>query len=87
MIALIALMFFSMYRLNPNAPKTRELTQLEFFKALDDGKVVEPVVRFLDRDEGETFLTGEIETTNWTTRAIPSGRPIASRSSPARTRG
>ena len=62
MIALIALMFFSMYRLNPNVPKTRELTQLEFFKAIDDGKVVEPIVRFLDRDEGETYLTGEIET-------------------------
>ena len=62
MIALIALMFFSMYRLNPNAPKTRELTQTEFFKALDDGKIVEPVVRSLDHDEGETFLTGEIET-------------------------
>ena len=62
MIALIALMFFSMYRLNPNMPKTRELTQLEFFKAIDDGKVVEPIVRFLDRDEGETYLTGEIET-------------------------
>ena len=62
MIALIALMFFSMYRLNPNMPKTRELTQLEFFKAIDDGKVVEPIVRFLDRDEDETYLTGEIET-------------------------
>ena len=62
MIALIALMFFSMYRLNPNMPKTRELTQLELFKAIDDGKVGEPIVRFLDRDEGETYLTGEIET-------------------------
>ncbi|MGN0833541.1 MAG: ATP-dependent zinc metalloprotease FtsH [Kiritimatiellia bacterium] len=62
MIALVALVFFSMYRLNPNAPKTREMTQVEFFRALDDGKIVEPVVRSLDHDEGETFLTGEIET-------------------------
>ena len=62
MIALIAIMFFSLYRMNPNAPKTRELTQLEFFKAVDDGKIVEPVIRSLDRDEGETYLTGEIET-------------------------
>lgn len=37
MIALIALMFFSMYRLNPNVPKTRELTQLEFFPSLPVG--------------------------------------------------
>ena len=62
MIALIAVVFFSMYRLNPNVRQPRELTQLEFFKALDDGKIVEPVVRFLDRDEGETYLTGEVET-------------------------
>ena len=62
MIALIAIMFFSMYRLNPNAPKTRERSQIEFFKAADNGKVVEPIVRFLDRDEGETYLTGEVET-------------------------
>ena len=33
MIALIALMFFSMYRLNPNVQRPRELTQVEFFKA------------------------------------------------------
>ena len=62
MIALVALAFFAMYRMNPNPQKMRELSQIEFFKALDDGKIVEPVVRYVDRDEGETFLTGEIET-------------------------
>ena len=62
MIALIAVMFFSMYRLNPNPQKVRELTQIEFFKAVDGGKVVEPVVRWIDRDDGETYLEGEIET-------------------------
>ena len=62
MIALIAIMFFSMYRLNPNVQRPKELTQIEFFKKVDDGKVVEPVTRFLDRDEGETYLTGEVET-------------------------
>jgi hypothetical protein len=61
-IALVASMFFSMYKLNPNPVKTRELSQLEFYNAVDAGKIVEPVVRFLDRDEGETYLTGEIET-------------------------
>ena len=40
MIALIAIMFFSMYRLNPNLQRPRELTQIEFFKKVDDGKVV-----------------------------------------------
>ena len=62
MIALIAVMFFSMYRLNPNVQRPKELTQIEFFKKLDDGKVVEPITRYLDRDEGETYLTGEVET-------------------------
>ena len=62
MIAIIALMFFSMYRLNPNVQRPRELTQIEFFKMVDDGKIVEPITRYLDRDEGETYLTGEVET-------------------------
>ncbi len=60
-IALVAFVFFSMYKLNPNAPKTRELTLLEFYQAIDQGKLVEPVTRVFDRDEGETYLAGEIE--------------------------
>ena len=62
LIASISLLFFSMYRMNPNRPKVKELTQVEFYRALEQGKIVEPVVRHLNRDEGETFLTGEIET-------------------------
>lgn len=62
LIALIACAFFSMYRLNPNTPKPRELTLLEFYQALDQGKLVEPIERVLDHDSGETYLAGEIET-------------------------
>ena len=62
LIASIAFLFFSMYRMNPNQQKVRELSHLEFYKALEQGKITEPVIRHLDRDEGETFLTGEIET-------------------------
>ncbi|MBQ5795249.1 MAG: ATP-dependent zinc metalloprotease FtsH [Kiritimatiellae bacterium] len=62
LIATIAFLFFSMYRLNPNQPKMKELTQFEFYQALEQGKITEPVFRHLDRDEGETFLAGEIET-------------------------
>ena len=61
-IALVAAVMFSLYRANPNPSKTRELTSLEFYQAIDAGKIVEPVVRHLDREEGETYLTGEIET-------------------------
>ena len=62
LIALVAALFFSFYKSTPGEAGVRELTQLEFYKALDEGKIVEPVVRFLDRDEGETYLTGEMET-------------------------
>ena len=61
-IALVAFAFFSLYRFNTPVQKTLELTQLEFYKALDANKLVEPVTRVIDRDEGETFLTGEMET-------------------------
>ena len=61
MIALVAVAFFTMYRLNPNPPKTKELSQVEFFHKLESGKIVEPVTRVIDRDEGETFLLGEME--------------------------
>ena len=62
LIALVAALFFSFYKSTPGEAGVRELKQLEFYKALDEGKIVEPVVRFLDRDEGETYLTGEMET-------------------------
>ena len=61
-IALVVFTFFTLYRLNPNPPKARELTVLEFYQALESGKIAEPVVRYIDRDDGDTFLTGEIET-------------------------
>ncbi len=61
MIALVTVAFFSMYRMNPNPPQVREITLLEFYQAMEQGKLVEPVTRVVDRDEGETFLTGEKE--------------------------
>ena len=62
MIGLVGFVFYTLYKMNPNEEKVRELTQTEFFKALDDGRIVEPVTRFTDRDEGATCLQGEIET-------------------------
>ena len=60
-IALVAAVFFAMVRANPNPSKSRDLTQLEFYNALDEHKVAEPVIRHLDREAGETYLTGELE--------------------------
>ena len=70
-IALVAAVMFSLYRANPNPTKTRELTMLEFYQAIDAGKVVEPVARHLDREEGETYLTGEIETDELDSKGDP----------------
>ena len=61
LIALVASAFIAMYRMNPERRRTRELTQLEFYAAMDQGKLVEPVTRVVDRDDGETYLTGEVE--------------------------
>ena len=73
LIVLVAALFFSFYRAAPSEGAVRELTQIEFYKALDEGKIVEPVVRFLDRDEGETYLTGEMETD----QTDKDGKPLA----------
>ena len=73
LIATVVALFFAFYKTNPGEPAMRELTQTEFYKALDEGKIVEPVVRFLDRDEGATYLTGEMETDE----VDKDGKPLA----------
>ena len=61
-IALVTAAFLSMYRTNENAPAPRSLALVDFFKLVDEGKIVEPIVRVIDYDDGTTFLTGEAET-------------------------
>ena len=61
-IALIAVTFMTLYRFEPDAPRTRELSLLDFYKYVDEGKILDPVTRVLDRDSGETWLAGEMET-------------------------
>ena len=62
-IALVAATFFSIYRFDEvgktTAPKA--LSLLEFYEAMEQGKLVQPVVRVFDRDAGETYFTGERE--------------------------
>ena len=72
-IAVVVALFFTFYKTNPGEPAVHELTQTEFYKALEEGKIVEPVVRFLDRDEGVTYLTGEMETD----KVDKDGKPLA----------
>ena len=72
-IVLIAAAFLSMYRLNPNAPTVKEIALLDFYQAMEQGKLVEPVQRVFDRDEGSTYLTGEMETD----KVDDKGEPLA----------
>ena len=82
-IAVAVALFFTFYKTNPGESAVRELTQLEFYKALDEGKLVEPVVRFMDRDDGETYLTGEMETDE----VDKDGKPLADKNGdPVRVR-
>ena len=73
LIALIVGVFVSMYGLNPNAPKTKEITLLEFYEALDGGRLKEPVTRVLDRDAGETYFAGKMENKD---ALNPDGSPV-----------
>ena len=72
-IAVVVALFFAFYKTNPGELVVHELTQTEFYKVLDEGKIVEPVIRFLDRDDGATYLTGEMETD----KVDKDGKPLA----------
>ena len=62
-IALIVATFFSIYQFDGAGKATRpkDLTLVEFYQAMEQGKLVEPVTRVFDRDAVETYLTGERE--------------------------
>ena len=79
-IFLIAAVFLSMYRMNPNTSAEKEIALLDFYRAMDEGKLVEPVVRVFDRDEGSTYLSGEMETDKVDDKGTPlvdkDGNPV-----------
>ena len=58
--ALVALVALSLFRMRSTTAKPRELTAVEFGEALAAHRVVEPLKRVTDRDEGTTYLEGEI---------------------------
>ena len=62
LIALVVCALLSLYRASPQAAaKEQEATLLEFYEAMEQGRLVEPVTRVFDRDEGSTYLAGEME--------------------------
>ena len=56
---------------------------LEFYQAIDDGRLVEPVTRVVNRDEGRTYLEGEVETDEKDDKGEPrldkDGKPVRAR--------
>lgn len=61
-IALIVGILLSLYRATPGGSNdTADLTLVEFYEAMEKGRIVEPVTRVIDRDNGETFLSGNME--------------------------
>ena len=74
-IVLIAVSFYAMYKMNPEQRKTHDMTLLEFLTAMDQGKLVEPVTRVVDRDDGETYLSGEVELDELDSKGNPKRRP------------
>jgi len=74
-IVLVAAVFLSMYKAAPSIEATKEITLLEFYQAMEQGKLAEPVVRVFDRDEGETYFTGEIESDELDEKGAPKKRP------------
>ena len=82
-ILLIAFVFYTMYKMNLVDAQVKELTMLEFYEAVDGGRIVEPVTRVVNRDEGRTYLEGEIETDEKDDKGEPKldkdGKPLRTR--------
>ena len=64
MIATVAVMFFALYRMAPKPGETVEkLTLAAFDRALAENRIVEPVTRYVDREDSTTELRGTMKET------------------------
>ena len=70
-VATVALVLWLLYRLNPNPAMVETITQLEFYRLLDEGKIRDKVIRYIDRDEGSTYLAGERELDRLDDKGMP----------------
>jgi len=60
LIVLIAVAVLSFYKMSGEGAKPRDITPVEFKAALESKLVAEPITRVVDRDEGVTYLEGEM---------------------------
>lgn len=58
-IAVIVAVFLSMYRMGPSQQLVRSLSQVEFFRLLEEGRV-EKIVRVINHDAQQTYLEGTL---------------------------
>ena len=70
-IALIALALGSMFRLKDPSGGNEELSLLDFYNRVNDGKIREQVTRVIDHDSGNTWLEGEAETDELDSKGNP----------------
>lgn len=70
LIVLAGIVIFSFYRMGNKGETALELTQAEFLDAVKERRIKEPITRIVNRDEGVTYLKGEI--------ALPRGAENAS---------
>ena len=60
LLVLVAVAVLSFYKMSGEVAKPRDITPVEFKTALEKGLVAEPITRVVDRDEGVTYLEGEL---------------------------
>ena len=60
LIALVGLVVYSFYKMKNRGEEPLELTQAELNCAIDEGRVNGSLERVVNRDDGVTYLTGEI---------------------------
>lgn len=60
--ALVAFIFFSAYKAEKTSNKVKNLTTLEFYRAIKENRVVQPVQRTFDIDNGTTSIYCKLKT-------------------------
>ena len=76
LIALVGLVVYSFYKMKNRGEEPLELTQAELNCAIDEGRVNGSLERVVNRDDGVTYLTGEIRVIEAVNKKMKSLPPI-----------
>ena len=64
LIMLLLFVGLSFYKMNSAGTKPRDMSAVEFRRALDSGAVEDPLERVISHDEGTTYLSGRLKVEN-----------------------